>query len=146
MNQNIVVYLQENKDKFNKEILIEQLLKAGYFSEEIQEGIGFVYGDMAQLATQLDFWNFKQIKVYNKSSEKWKDFWFGFFAPWILGIVASVIPIVGPILSLIFYITALVYLFNRRRFIFYGMLTELIAIPIVVIVVLISVFGIGAIM
>lgn len=43
MNQQIIEYLQQNKDKYPKEDLIEQLKKAGYEEAEINKAVDFVY-------------------------------------------------------------------------------------------------------
>jgi len=43
MNQKIVDYLQENKEKYSQESLVEQLKETGYDTTEINEGVNFVY-------------------------------------------------------------------------------------------------------
>lgn len=43
MNQNVVDYLQENKEKFPQEVLISALQKANYNMMDINEGIQLVY-------------------------------------------------------------------------------------------------------
>lgn len=45
MNQNAVNYLQENKEKYSKEILIKQLQNSGYGEEDINEAVKDVFGD-----------------------------------------------------------------------------------------------------
>lgn len=148
MNQNVITYLQENKDKYSQKVLLDQLRKSGYLEQDIQDGVSFVYNNSNNIATTssqeskqaIDFWDFKTPKIYTKSSEKWSDFLFGFFAPWVAGFVSNVIPLIGPFIVLIFYIIALIYLFNRRRFIFYGLLAEIIVIPIVIFIVLAVIF------
>lgn len=133
MNQNVTAYLQENKDKYSQEILLDQLRKAGYSEQDIKDGASFVYNNSVAAATPsreskqaIDFWDFKTPKIYTKSSEKWADFLFGFFAPMAVGFVSNLIPLIGPFIALIFYILALIYLFNRRRFVFYGILMGII--------------------
>jgi hypothetical protein len=44
MNQKIVDYLQENKEKYSKDVLVEQLEKTGYNTADIDESVAFVYG------------------------------------------------------------------------------------------------------
>ncbi|EKE18792.1 MAG: hypothetical protein ACD_9C00236G0001 [uncultured bacterium] len=144
MNQNILTYLQQNKDKYPKELLIAQLLKGGYGQQEIQEAADFIYDAKIKNIVRSDFWDFKAVKTYTMSSEKWKDFLFGFFAPFIVRIVGNIIPVIGSILTLVFYIIALVYLFNRRKFVFYGVVINFVAMLIITVVVLISIFGIKA--
>lgn len=43
MNQNIIDYLEENKEKYSKEILMEELRKSGHPEEDISEGTAFVF-------------------------------------------------------------------------------------------------------
>ncbi len=43
MNQQIVDYLQKNKERYTQESLVEQLKKSGYNTSEINEGVNFVY-------------------------------------------------------------------------------------------------------
>ncbi|HOX10951.1 MAG TPA: hypothetical protein P5323_03910 [Candidatus Moranbacteria bacterium] len=148
MNQNVIAYLKENKDKYSQEALFDQLKKAGYSEQDIQDGVSFVYNDSVIVTASskeskqpVDFWDFKTPKIYAKSSEKWADFLFGLFAPWVVGFVSSFITLIGPFIALIFYITALIYLFNRRRFIFYGLLVEMIVILMIIFIVLTVSFG-----
>lgn len=135
MDQNITQYLESNKDKYSQESLIEQLKKAGYTENDIRDGVQSVYaskmlsGD-AGAVSGGNFWDFKSKKSYINSSEKWKDFLFGFFAPWILGMLSLVVPFFS-LVVLVGEIFAIVYFFNRRRFIAYGILANVIALPVV---------------
>ena len=45
MNQKIVDYLQDNKEKYSQEVLVEQLKNTGYSKGDIQAGVKFVYSD-----------------------------------------------------------------------------------------------------
>lgn len=45
MNQQIVDYLQTNKDEYTKESRMEQLRNNGHSVEDITEAINIVYGD-----------------------------------------------------------------------------------------------------
>ena len=45
MNQRIVDYLQNNKEKYSKEILVEQLKSAGYSSSDIKSSVIVVYNE-----------------------------------------------------------------------------------------------------
>jgi hypothetical protein len=146
MNQNIVTYLQDNKDLFSKEVLVDQLKKAGYEEGDIAGGVACVYDAAAssdQTAQQGGFLDFKSIKTYVNSSDKWKDFLFGFFAPFLCGLLLAIVPILGSLVFLAAYVFFLVYFFKRRRFIFYGMLAELVLMPLVVIVLYFIIFGYG---
>lgn len=145
MNQNIIAYLKENKDRYPQDALIEQLRKSGYLEQDIQEGIVFIYADFGKAALETgqsdDFWNFKTKKVYASSFEKRKDFLFGFFTHaslvflfvfagmLIFGSFGSSFSAIIPLIVLIIIIMASVYLFNRRRFIFYGILMGIIIAP-----------------
>ncbi|PIP28000.1 MAG: hypothetical protein COX29_03560 [Candidatus Moranbacteria bacterium CG23_combo_of_CG06-09_8_20_14_all_35_22] len=125
MSENAINYLNSNKDKYSKEVLINELIKFGYEKKDIEQSVNFVYGGNWQNANnnsslKNNFWDFKSKKNYATSSEKWKDFLFGFFAPW-LGIFVGFIPLVG-LIFLGFEIFAVGYLFNRRRFISYGII------------------------
>lgn len=146
MNQNIIKYFIENKEKYSKEILIAELSKAGYKKEEIAEAAKFVYeGAAPQKEASANFWNFKARKVYIKTSEKVVDFLLGFFVAgfvvwtiiWLLHLIIR-----GPLffLSLIIYILALIYLYKRRRYMFYGLLADLL-IPLAGIIFLFFVIG-----
>jgi hypothetical protein len=43
MNQKIVDYLQENKEQYSQDVLVEQLNVAGYDTAEINKSVDFVY-------------------------------------------------------------------------------------------------------
>lgn len=43
LNQEILQYLRENKDKFSRDVLMQELKRAGYAHEEIKEGVVEVY-------------------------------------------------------------------------------------------------------
>lgn len=45
MHQQIIDYLKQNKDKYSKEVLIEQLKKVGYGELEINKAVDFVYSN-----------------------------------------------------------------------------------------------------
>ena len=133
MDKNAFSYLIENKDKYPKEILIEKLRSSGYLENvkvaSVAEAYGSSDGDKkiwpgVPMSQGRSFWDFKSAKSYDSGLEKTKDFLFGFFAPWVVGTIGGLIPIVGPMAVLAFFIYVLVYLFNRRRYIFYGMLAE----------------------
>lgn len=143
MNQQIINYLKENKDKYSKEALIKELEKVGYNKKDTNEGIDIVFGGAAVVS---NFWDFKSKKVYAKKSEKIKDFLFGF-----LGIIAInfcvdlLVFFLGAIVSIggfVFYIFLLFYFFNRRRYIFYGLIS-IIFFGILAVAVLVSIFYFG---
>jgi len=45
MNKQVINYLSQNKDNYSKESLVQQLQKAGHSQEDIQAGVGYVYGE-----------------------------------------------------------------------------------------------------
>jgi hypothetical protein len=147
MNQIIIDYLRNNKEKYSKELLIEQLLKAGHSELDIKESSEFVYDgkEIAEEKSQINetgsFWNFKLKKTYVKPSEKWKDFLFGFFAPFAINFILTSLRsflfrsifnsnfnfIFSSIISGGIFLTEIlliIYLFKRRKFISYGLITN----------------------
>lgn len=153
MNEKIINYLKENKDKFSKEVLIEELKKVGYLENEIVESARLVYGEnilsgQPAFVSNNNFWDFKSKKIYTNPSEKWKDFLFGFFGPYVVAIAIFILSFVlgffGFLLNIafiIFYIFALIYLFNRRKFIAYGLAASLAGIIFVPLIISIIIFG-----
>ena len=135
MNENVISYLRENKDKFPRETLIEELKKSGYSEVDINEGVEIVYEnkDIPSPVAITSFWDFKTKKIYGKASEKVADFFLGFFAPWLLNIVffplrfISSNRIVSSVLgfvALIAEIFIIIYLFKKRKFISYGLIAN----------------------
>jgi hypothetical protein len=81
---------------------------------------------------KTSFWNFRDKKIYTSSGQKLADFLFGVLAPttiWVvLGIVLFASAVVfDPPMTIItmLWIAAMAYLFNRRRFMSYGMVVSL---------------------
>lgn len=141
MNQNVIDYLQENKGKFSQEVLISALQKANYSMLDIDEGIQIVYVEnvlpvaLIPESNAISFWDFKSKKVYTNASDKWGDFLLGFFGfPLLSFALMSLISYSGLFalmmsmssVLLVLYIVFMIYLFNRRRFISYGLMTYLI--------------------
>lgn len=125
MNQQVINYLKENKDKYPKEVLIKELEKAGYNPKNISEGVGIVFG----VAKVGGFWDFKSKKVYTNRSEKVKDFLFGF-----LGIIVvnyflyRFAPPFGIVVGFVLYFFTLFYFvnLNRRKYIVDGLIFTII--------------------
>ena len=69
MNQKIVDYLQENKEKYSKESLVANLKGARYDEVEIQEAVSFVYGDKNIPLPTLK--SPKQSGVINQQSQQY---------------------------------------------------------------------------
>lgn len=135
---NIEKYFKENKNKYPQEILINELKKSGYKEEDIREGAKKVFGDRkmanpeGQHGGTNPFWDFTKKKIYQSGSEKFLDFLFGFFAPWVSGLLNLISPLFALFLF-IGYIFALFYLFNRRRYIFYGLIADML-LPIIALI------------
>lgn len=91
MNQNIIIYLRENKEKYPKDVLAAELRKSGYVEGDIAEGVAQVFdGLVAPVAPAIktSFWNFKDKKVYTSTGQKWADFLFGVFGVLLVGSVS----------------------------------------------------------
>ncbi|MFZ2193084.1 MAG: hypothetical protein WAV31_02470 [Candidatus Moraniibacteriota bacterium] len=136
MDQNIVNYLEQNKNSYPKEVLIEELKKAAHPEGSILEAIDYVYSSTGELQKQasgmIDFWDFKAKITYHKSSEKWKDFLFGLFVP---SFIEALTLELGFVFMIIFIVEIFIagYLFNRRRFIFYGFISRFLLVPFLII-------------
>lgn len=147
MSQTAIDYIKANKDKYSKEVLIEQLRKTGYSEVDIEESAAIAYagtqfaGNNLQAVSAGNFWDFKSKRTYTKPSEKQKDFLFGFFAPWFLGIVSSIIPFIGNLIVIVGGIFAIIYFFNRRRFISYGLLANIATSLVVVGIFIVFIFS-----
>jgi hypothetical protein len=128
MNQNIINYLTQNKNTYSEEVLIGELKKAGYSELDIIESANYIYSGSAnsgQAVSRIsNFWDFKTAVVYQNNSEKLKDFFFGFLAPYA-GILVAWIPLAGLALFA-FEFFSIIYLFSRRKFIALGMIGNLI--------------------
>lgn len=121
MNQQVINYLKENKDKYSKEVLIKELEKTGYPKKDIAEGVGVVFGGATN-----NFWDFKSKKVYTQKSEKIADFLFGFLGIIAINIFFRFLPAVFAVVGFVLYVYFLFYFFNRRRYIFYGLISTII--------------------
>jgi hypothetical protein len=152
MNQNIITYLNENKEKYSKEVLVAELRKSGYAEGDIAEGVAQVFslsavagakeGGVTPVVAKTSFWNFKDKKTYTKASEKWADFLFGVFSPIIFGVALSIFRFmrVGWIFLLSEVVLA-VYFFNRRRFIFYGLVASVVILPLILMLFIVTMFS-----
>lgn len=134
--EKIIGYLQENKNSFGREKLIDTLSKSGYRSEEIDQGIRSVYEN--QLAptsstppVKSDYWDFHTKKAYTDSSEKWLDILSGFgFSVFFAGIM-NIIPILGIIFFYAASIFLIIFFSSRRVFIMTGLAFGLVISPII---------------
>lgn len=143
MNQNIIAYLSENKEKYSKDVLVAELRKVGYAEGDIIEGVAEVFEGKAPspASANTSFWNFKDKKVYTSAGQKWKDFLFGVFTPLFAQIILMPIGFflrgASSLLLIMLWIVALVYVFKRRRMMFYGMIAlPIIFIPLAILLVL----------
>lgn len=111
-NQNIIQYLDQHKNSFEREALRAQLLSSGYIEQEVDEAIRLVYGNSFHETAGKGTIAQKK-KLYTKSTDMTFDFVMGLLViPWI-----NLIPVLGWIV----FIGLLFYFFNARRWIFYGM-------------------------
>ena len=129
MDQVVVDYLEQNKNSYSREVLIEELKKVGHSEINILEATNYVYGNgvNSQVSVVFNFWDFKTKIVYRNFSQKWKDLLFGFLAPYVLLGISFAIPVLGVILSLpllVLEIFSLFYLWSRRRMLVFGLLTN----------------------
>lgn len=122
MNQDIIKYLQDNKEQYSQEELTEKMKEDGYDKHDIEQGIKEVY--ICSNPLNKDFWNFSSKKTYCQSSEKAKDFLFGFLGP-IAPLLLLIIPILGPLVYFGFYFYTLFYFFGKRKWIAYGIFSNL---------------------
>lgn len=114
-NEQVLLYLRENKEKFSRETLMEQLRVSGYPEADITEGVSSVYDGVSLRETSpWNFWDFKTAHTYRSSSEKTLDALFGFFGPLLFFVFLPL----GFLLDLFF----LFYFWKRRRYIAYGVL------------------------
>lgn len=114
MSEQAIKYLQENKNKFSKEILVKILKETGYTDEDIKNSADFVYDIKKPLQKR------KQVKIYSNKKEKTKDFWLGVLYAFLLGII--------PVLGWIVGIVLMVRYYFERKFVFYGMIAYVVLI------------------
>ena len=69
INQKIITYLQSNKNKYDKGILVTALHDAGYGENDIQEAVNFVYGniDKKDVSFSPKRFNFFQLFDFDKN-------------------------------------------------------------------------------
>lgn len=152
MKENIKNYLEQNKDKFPKEALINALKKSGYIENDINEVANQVYKksnqDIKAENKPANFWDFKTKKIYLNKKEKQKDFFFGLALPWVFAVLQFIFynlsdfyifSIVGQILG-IFNLFLLIYFLIKRRYIFYGMISNLLIIIVFAVIIFLLFF------
>lgn len=83
MNQQVVDYLQTNKDNYTKESLIEQLRSAGHNEVDITEAINSVYGDIEVVVPLPQ-------DVIMRDDVRYAGFWIRFMASFIDGFVLAI--------------------------------------------------------
>ncbi|MEA3323166.1 MAG: RDD family protein [Patescibacteria group bacterium] len=86
MNQQIIDYLQTNKNSYTKKSLIEQLRNAGYDTAEITEAVKSVYGD-AEVSVRMS-------NDDVRSDIKYAGFWIRVFASLIDSLVVFIASLV----------------------------------------------------
>ncbi len=124
LNQQIVDYLNQNRELFSKESLFLKLHKAGYPEVAINEAIGVVYGQKKEeQGAKTSFWDFWHKKVYQNGKEKLIDFVAGFVFYLVLVafgyfIVIGFVYVPGILFS--------IYLLFKRKYISLGFFTGII--------------------
>jgi len=83
MNQQVVDYLQTNKEEYSKKSLVEQLRNAGHNEIDITEAINSVYGD-TEVVVPLP------QDVIMRDGVKYAGFWIRFVAAFIDGFVLTI--------------------------------------------------------
>jgi hypothetical protein len=152
VTQNIITYLNENKEKYPKEVLITELQKSGYSEGDITEGVAQVFEGKTPTPASTDastsFWNFKDKKIYTSARQKWKDFLFGVFAPFFVGLILNIFSLfflgtrfIFGIAVFVLWVVLLIHLFNRRRHMFYGTLLSVVLLPLTFILFMVAVFS-----
>lgn len=141
MSKNAVTYLRENKKLYSREVLVQQLRAAGYGETDISDSVTEVFENdnsgvinipKLQAQGKIGFWDFsKRVNYDENPSLRLKDFLLGLLAPFSLVILFQILPLAGlaiiPLLVLLGAIIVSIILFNRRRYISYGLILNLIA-------------------
>lgn len=117
MSQEAIGYLERNRSKFPKGILIEALRNSGYPEADVESSIRAVYGqdgvDRKKGQTPPPAIPARESgKIYQSDGEKAKDLFIGLF----FGVLFAIIPVIGWLLGIIF----LFRYYNRYRWQFYG--------------------------
>jgi hypothetical protein len=146
MSEQAIKYLKENKGKYSSSDLARALRGAGYAPEDVNASIREVFpgeADTPPLVPKVadqSFWNFWDKKVYMNAWQKWLDFLFGVFAPGFLFLVFGVVfGNFNPYFNfedmwgffILAEIALLVYLWNRRRFVRWGIFAQIFLFPVV---------------
>ncbi|MCH7605025.1 hypothetical protein IID24_03510 [Patescibacteria group bacterium] len=149
-----VAYLRQNKERYAREALTEQMQKAGYSDEVIQSAADQVFSEapippsLQTLTTQTSgrgqsFFDLRSRKVYRSAGEKVIDFLTGFIGIHIFGFVLNIflsfllgalsifglrlysLYFITPLALVVFYVGGIIYLWRRRRYIAIGILSTL---------------------
>jgi|SRR3989339_381540 len=141
MNEDIVRYLQENKDKYADEILWKQLKQAGHNEVDIKTASDFVCGRATETKNGARVGSsILEKKEYQRRSEKVTDFLIGLLSPWIVSFGLFLVD--DDLLFDLFwvviavYIVAMIATFRPRHYIFKGLYANLTLIGAIVVTVL----------
>jgi hypothetical protein len=144
MSKEAIKYLRENKDKYSRDNLVNALVENQYSDEDIKESLREVYGDESESKEEgnSDLLNFRDRKKYFSKKDKVIDFLLGFFAPVLLIILLSFsLQLLGFFSSLVLIIISSVFVFIKRRWIFYGIATWFLTTIIIFLIILYIVFN-----
>jgi len=167
-----VAYLRQNRERYTREVLTEQMQKAGYADEVIRVATARVFSEVPSPPSVQtteggqSFFDLRSRKIYRSAGERVIDFLVGFIGIHILGFVfnialtslLSILNIFGlrlyslyfitPLALVVLYVGGIVYLWRRRKYIAIGILSTLLLGFLTtgfLITMLISVFGGGPI-
>lgn len=131
MSQNAINYLKENKNKYSQNDLIFALKKAGYHPLDISESVKEVYGAAGgfndnERKNVKYFFNFKDKYIYNRTSEKLLDFAAGPILYLLLNYIFESVDGDLVFIPFVFCFALLIYLFNRRRYLSYGLAVSIV--------------------
>lgn len=145
MSEQAIKYLRENKGKYPAEELAKTLRDARYDAEDVRVSVGEVFGYQSSTPPQVSsegqsFWNFTEKKVYTSAGKKWLDFLCGVFAPFLFSALILATQFFDPYsyhgdpLGWFFLAEffAVIYFWNRRRFIRWGIISQILFYPIII--------------
>lgn len=147
-NKKAVDYLNQNKNKFDKAVLVSKLRSLNYPESVIQEAAQVVYGQKGgRVSSSTGFFDFKNKRIYMSGGEEAIDFLFGLFGIGVLvWIIVAIISELGYFFDewmLLFIpiilILIMIQMFKKRRYIFKGMLLAVL-LPIIAAFVAIIIF------
>jgi hypothetical protein len=139
--EQIKKYITTYAANFPLQKLKENLSAAGYRQEDINEAVAALMeaggssenSQEQQPSRSKSFFNFTGVKIYKDNQEKALDFFVGLFGKWIATFFFLLsFNVLGILMDIAAYFFALYYFYNRRRYIFYGLLMNLVGAGVIV--------------